>query len=81
LRFRLIERVTPHFSSNLILIPPPISHNPDTVAKTVPDQTGCARVARCITAHLTVHPDDYVAIHCSYGFNRTGLVCCACTYM
>ena len=50
------------------------------VAKCVPDSDGCALVARCITAHLSEHPDHYVGIHCSYGFNRTGLVCCACTY-
>lgn len=52
-----------------------------TVAKAVPDQEGCARVARCITAHLAAHPDHYVGIHCSYGFNRTGLVCCACQWL
>lgn len=50
------------------------------MAKEVPDREGCQRVARCITAYLHKHPEHYAGIHCSYGFNRTGLVCCACTY-
>lgn len=50
------------------------------MAKEVPDRAGCQRVARAITAYLAEHPEHYVGIHCSYGFNRTGLVCCACTY-
>eukprot|EP00624_Nannochloropsis_granulata_P006638 evm.model.NODE_499_length_36058_cov_18.539797.13 len=45
------------------------------VAKEIPSRAICQRVNRCITAFVSANPQDYVAIHCSYGWNRTGFVC------
>ena len=30
-----------------------------------------------MTAYFRDHPDKYIGIHCSYGFNRTGFVVCS----
>lgn len=45
------------------------------VAKEIPSHAICQRVNQCITAYVLANPQDYVAIHCSYGWNRTGFVC------
>lgn len=46
-------------------------------AKNIPDRKGCRDVGRCITGYLAGNPEHYVAIHCSYGWNRTGYICAA----
>ncbi len=47
------------------------------VAKQYPERAGCQKVNACITSYLEANPEHYVAIHCSYGFNRTGFICAA----
>jgi len=45
------------------------------VAKEIPNRAICQQLNRCITAYLSANPQHYVAMHCSYGWNRTGFVC------
>jgi len=47
------------------------------IAKEIPNRAICQQVNRCITAYTSANPQHYVAIHCSYGWNRTGFVCAA----
>lgn len=47
------------------------------VAKEIPNRAICQQVNRCITAYISANPQHYVAVHCSYGWNRTGFVCAA----
>ena len=45
-----------------------------TPAKQFVDRALIHRIAREITELWASEPDAYVAMHCSYGFNRTGFV-------
>ena len=47
------------------------------IAKSIPSIECCATVMREASKHWKKHPEEYIAIHCAYGFNRTGfIVCC-----
>jgi protein-tyrosine phosphatase len=47
------------------------------IAKSIPNIECCATVMREANKHWKKHPEEYIAIHCAYGFNRTGfIVCC-----
>jgi len=47
------------------------------IAKSIPNIECCATVMREASKHWKKHPEEYIAIHCAYGFNRTGfIVCC-----
>jgi protein-tyrosine phosphatase len=47
------------------------------VAKVLPPPEAIDEVERVADAFWAVHPDRYIAIHCAYGFNRTGFVVCS----
>ncbi|CEF97757.1 Protein-tyrosine phosphatase, active site [Ostreococcus tauri] len=49
------------------------------VAKTVPSVGDCRRASKVVNDFLSsdAGKDRYVAVHCAYGFNRTGfMICC-----
>jgi len=47
------------------------------VAKSIPSLECCEKVIQEAQKFWKIHPDEYIAIHCAYGFNRTGfIVCC-----
>mmetsp|Transcript_35137 Transcript_35137/g.88962 ORF Transcript_35137/g.88962 Transcript_35137/m.88962 type:complete len:468 (-) Transcript_35137:650-2053(-) len=46
------------------------------VAKELPPATFVSEVCDTVRAWWAQHPDDYIAVHCAYGFNRTGFVVC-----
>ena len=47
------------------------------IAKSIPNIECCAKVMREATKHWKKHPEQYIAIHCAYGFNRTGFIVCS----
>ena len=47
------------------------------IAKSIPNIECCAKVMREATQHWKKHPEQYIAIHCAYGFNRTGFIVCS----
>ncbi|KAK9817058.1 hypothetical protein WJX72_008938 [[Myrmecia] bisecta] len=47
------------------------------VAKMFPEHKSIVKVVEIAQAFWAKHPDEYVAIHCAYGFNRTGFVVCS----
>ncbi|GAB4819930.1 hypothetical protein N2152v2_006976 [Parachlorella kessleri] len=47
------------------------------VAKVLPPQDAIEEVARIANEYWGRCPDKYIAIHCAYGFNRTGFVVCS----
>lgn len=47
------------------------------VAKVTPSQEAVNQVVAAAGAFWEKHPDQYIAIHCAYGFNRTGFVLCS----
>lgn len=47
------------------------------VAKVLPPQEAIDEVQRTAQGFWKRRPGDYIAIHCAYGFNRTGFVVCA----
>jgi hypothetical protein len=47
------------------------------VAKSVPDVSCTSEVVRVADEFWSRRPNDHVAIHCAYGFNRTGFVLCS----
>ncbi|KAF5837769.1 hypothetical protein DUNSADRAFT_3912 [Dunaliella salina] len=53
-------------------------HQIRLVAKVVPPPDFIAQVRQAVEAFLREHHNEYIAIHCAYGFNRTGFVVCAC---
>jgi len=46
------------------------------IAKSIPNIECCTKVMKEATRHWKKHPEEYIAIHCAYGFNRTGFVVC-----
>lgn len=46
------------------------------VAKSIPNVECTSEVIRVATEFWRRKPEQYVAIHCAYGFNRTGFVLC-----
>ena len=47
------------------------------VAKTVPGDDDIQNFVQAVDTYLEKNPKKYVAVHCSYGFNRTGfMICC-----
>jgi len=47
------------------------------VAKEIPSKEKCQEVGLLIEKFKREHPGEYIGIHCSYGFNRTGFVVCS----
>jgi hypothetical protein len=47
------------------------------VAKVLPPQEAIDEVQRTAQGFWKRRPGDFIAIHCAYGFNRTGFVVCA----
>ena len=47
------------------------------IAKSIPNIECCSKVMREATKHWKKHPEQYIAIHCAYGFNRTGFIVCS----
>jgi protein-tyrosine phosphatase len=47
------------------------------VAKVLPPKSAVDQVERVAREFWSRKPDDYIAIHCAYGFNRTGFVLCS----
>lgn len=47
------------------------------VAKVLPPKGSIDQVERVAREFWSRKPDDYIAIHCAYGFNRTGFVLCS----
>eukprot|EP00884_Botryococcus_braunii_P013253 jgi/Botrbrau1/21929/Bobra.0249s0053.2 len=47
------------------------------VAKVFPSEEAINEVKKIATDFWARHPDQYIAIHCAFGFNRTGFVVCA----
>lgn len=47
------------------------------VAKVLPPKSAIDQVERVAREFWSRKPDDYIAIHCAYGFNRTGFVLCS----
>ncbi|KAL6767935.1 hypothetical protein ACKKBF_B37160 [Auxenochlorella protothecoides x Auxenochlorella symbiontica] len=59
-------------------LPPGLRHiEVQLVAKVIPPRAAVDAVAAAAAAFWAERPDDYVAIHCAYGFNRTGFVLCS----
>ena len=47
------------------------------IAKKLPGNEDIEKFVTVVDAFLDEHPNQYVAVHCSYGFNRTGfMICC-----
>jgi len=47
------------------------------VAKEVPSKEIVAEFAGVVNSFLSSHPGEHVAVHCAYGYNRTGfMICC-----
>lgn len=52
-------------------IPPHVAYNHiHLVAKELPPRTFVSEVCAALNQWWAKHPDDYVAMHCAYGFNR-----------
>ena len=47
------------------------------VAKVLPPKEAIDEVERVAQRYWELHPDRHIAIHCAYGFNRTGFVVCS----
>lgn len=47
------------------------------IAKELPPEEFVAEVTIAANAFWRKHPDQYIAVHCAYGFNRTGFVLCS----
>lgn len=47
------------------------------IAKVLPPKSSIDHVERVAREFWSRKPDDYIAIHCAYGFNRTGFVVCS----
>lgn len=59
-------------------IPPSIEYaHVQLVAKVLPPPEAIDEVERVASEFWRREPDAYVAIHCAYGFNRTGFVVCS----
>ena len=41
----------------------------------LPSRETVRQVIQAAKAFWAQHPDDHIAIHCAYGFNRTGVQC------
>lgn len=44
------------------------------VSKVLPPKETVRRFCQIVMSFVEQHPDKYVAVHCSYGFNRTGVM-------
>lgn len=59
-------------------IPPELEHvTVRLVAKVTPSREAVDRVVAAAAGIWRRRPDAFIAIHCAYGFNRTGFVLCA----
>ncbi|KAL9644041.1 hypothetical protein ABK040_005509 [Willaertia magna] len=47
------------------------------IAKEIPGVTQQEEFNQVVNSFLERYPDHYLGVHCSYGFNRTGFICCA----
>ncbi|KAL4852861.1 mRNA-capping enzyme [Chlorella vulgaris] len=47
------------------------------IAKVLPTREAIAEVERIANSFWAQHPEQHIAIHCAYGFNRTGFVVCS----
>lgn len=47
------------------------------VAKEVPSRETVAGVISAANEFWVRHPEEFIAIHCAYGFNRTGFIVCS----
>lgn len=47
------------------------------VAKVLPSKDAVDQVERVAKEFWSRHPDQHIAIHCAYGFNRTGFIVCS----
>lgn len=47
------------------------------VAKVLPSKDAVDEVERVAKEFWSRHPDQHIAIHCAYGFNRTGFIVCS----
>eukprot|EP00887_Chlorella_sp_A99_P000324 scaffold13.g324.t1 len=56
-------------------IPPSIEY--ETVQLVLPPPEAINEVEEIARSYWSDHPDKYIAIHCAYGFNRTGFVVCS----
>ncbi|KAL7751219.1 hypothetical protein RI367_003425 [Sorochytrium milnesiophthora] len=57
-------------------------HKLSTASKIPPTRDDVAKFCAVVQAFLAQHPDKEIAVHCHYGFNRTGfMVCCYLTQM
>ncbi|KAG2441038.1 hypothetical protein HXX76_003891 [Chlamydomonas incerta] len=58
-------------------IPPDVQYiHIQLVAKELPPPDFVAEVVVAANAFWERHPDHHIAVHCAYGFNRTGFVVC-----
>eukprot|EP00198_Chlamydomonas_reinhardtii_P011494 XP_001700831.1 predicted protein [Chlamydomonas reinhardtii] len=58
-------------------VPPDVQYiHIQLVAKELPPPDFVAEVVAAANAFWEQHPDLYIAVHCAYGFNRTGFVVC-----
>lgn len=56
-------------------VPPSVEYSHiQLVAKVLPPQEAIDEVEQVAKEFWSRHPDKYIAIHCAYGFNRTGFV-------
>ncbi|KDD76743.1 hypothetical protein H632_c121p1 [Helicosporidium sp. ATCC 50920] len=59
-------------------LPADVAHSQVALeAKVLPTQSAVDQVARLAQACWAERPEGHVAIHCAYGFNRTGFVVCS----
>lgn len=76
-RVTLLLDLTNHDCLYDVDVPPGVQHiQVRLVAKELPPREYVAEVAAIVAAFEARQPGGHIAIHCSYGFNRTGFVVC-----